>query len=266
MQDDVPNGVLLQFEAGVATVTLNRPEAMNSLDTATKDQLLAVLRAVAVDAAVRCVVLTGAGRAFCTGQDLREHARLLGRGDSSVWRTVPEQYNPLAVLLATMDKPVVAAVNGIAAGAGAAFAFAADLRICSDTAGFNLAFAGVGLSCDSGASWWLPRLVGAAAAKELLLLPRTVRADEAVRLGLATEVVPAEALPARVAEVASTLAAGPTRAYGAIRRAVAYSAGHDLSDALAHEAALMAATGATQDHHHAVAAFLAKDKPRFTGS
>jgi 2-(1,2-epoxy-1,2-dihydrophenyl)acetyl-CoA isomerase len=164
-----------------------------------------------------------------------------------------------------MDKPVVAAVNGIAAGAGAAFAFACDLRIVASGAGFNLAFAGIGLSCDSGSSWTLPRLVGWARARELLLLPRTVPADEALELGLATEVVPDADVLGRATELAEQLAAGPTVAYGAIRRALSYSATHELTDALSLEAELMRLTGATDDHRGAVSAFLAKQRPTFHG-
>src|SRR3954447_9595762 len=166
--------VLLEVADGVATLTLNRPDAMNSLDGATKEALLAAAQQVADDQAVRCVVLTGTGRAFCVGQDLREHVRLLGEGAAALWTTVPEHYNPIALALATMPKPVVAAVNGVAAGAGAAFTFAADVRLVAESAGFNLAFTGIALSADSGSSWWLPRLVGVAKAKELLLMPRTV--------------------------------------------------------------------------------------------
>lgn len=259
------NPVLVSREAGVAVVRLNRPGSMNSLDTATKDALLAALRDVAGDEQVRCVVLTGSGPAFCVGQDLKEHVRLLQQQDESLWSTVPEHYNPIVELLATMNKPVIAAVNGVAAGAGAAFAFAADLRIVADSAGFNLAFAAVALSCDSGSSWSLPRLIGTARAKELLLMPRTIPADQALEWGLATEVVPADALEARVRDLAATLAQGPTQAYGAIRRSVAYAAGRPLDEALAFEGEQMAATGASADHTAAVEAFLAKEKPRFTG-
>lgn len=253
-------------EGGVATVRFERPDAMNSLDIATKEALLAALQDTAGDPGVRCVVLTGSGSAFCVGQDLKEHVTLLREDAAALWATVREHYNPVVELLATMDKPVVAAVNGIAAGAGAAFAFAADLRYVADTAGFNLAFAGVGLSCDSGSSWSLPRLVGAAKAKELLFLPRTVKAAEAAELGLATEVVPADELEQHVAAVAAALAAGPTLAYGSMRRAVAYSAGHPLTESLAHEADMMDRTGTSADHAAAVAAFLAKERPVFTGS
>jgi len=261
-------------EGAVATVRLDRPGAMNSLTLATKTALLEVLRRVAADDAVRCVVLTGSGRAFCVGQDLHEHVADLRAAHAvdgpaqpaGLGATVREHYNPIVTLLSTMPKPVVAAVNGVAAGAGASFAFACDLRLLAESGGFNLAFAGIGLSCDSGASWWLPRLVGAARAKELLLLPRTVRATEALTLGLATTVVPDDELPAAAAELAARLADGPTQAYAAIRRAVAFSAGHDLPAALENEAGLMASTGATTDHRAAVEAFVAKRPPHFTGS
>ena len=257
--------VAVSAEGGVTTVRLARPEAMNALDVPTKVALRDALTTAAEDPAVRCVVLTGTGRAFCVGQDLREHVRLLGEGSNVLSTTVTEHYNPIALTLATMPKPVVAAVNGVAAGAGAAFAFAADLRIVAESAGFNLAFTGIALSADSGSSWWLPRLVGAAKAKELLLMPRTVGAREAFDLGLATEVVPDDDLADRVAEVAQRLAAGPTVAYGAVRQAVAYSLAHPLAESLAHVAELMALTGATADHTGAVAAFLAKEKPTFEG-
>ncbi len=257
--------VLLDITEGVATVTFNRPEAMNAMDTPSKTLLLAALRQVADDPEVRCVVLTGLGRAFCVGQDLREHISLLSSRDPALWATVPEHYNPIIELLATMNKPVIAAINGIAAGAGASFAFAADLRIIVDTGGVNLAFAGIALSCDSGASWTLPRLIGTARAKELLMFPRTVPAAEALEVGLVSRVVSETDLTAVVDELARTLAAGPTLAYGAIRRSVAYSSGHPLSESLAQEADQMALTGASQDHATAVAAFLAKEKPTFHG-
>src|SRR4051794_7766550 len=162
--------VVVATDGGVRTVRLARPEAMNALDVPIKVALRDALLTAAEDDAVRCVVLTGTGRAFCVGQDLREHVRLLADGSDVLTTTVTEHYNPIALALATMPKPVVAAVNGVAAGAGAAFAFAADLRILAASAGFNLAFTGIALSADSGSSWWLPRLVGAAKAKELLLL------------------------------------------------------------------------------------------------
>jgi 2-(1,2-epoxy-1,2-dihydrophenyl)acetyl-CoA isomerase len=251
---------------GVATITFNRPDAMNSLDVATKLALRAAVLEAAADESVRCVVLTGTGRAFCVGQDLKEHITILASSSSDeLFKTVPEHYNPIAQALATMPKPVIAAVNGVAAGAGASLAFACDFRIAADIAGFNLAFTGVALSCDTGASWTLPRLVGKAKAMELLFFPRTISAAESEQLGLVTKVVPADDLESEVAQMAQLLAAGPTVAFGAIRRAIEHSAGHDLAASLEFEAEMMALTGATHDHQQAVAAFVAKEQPEFEG-
>jgi 2-(1,2-epoxy-1,2-dihydrophenyl)acetyl-CoA isomerase len=258
--------VLLDVSDGVATITFNRPDAMNSLDVATKEALLDAVRSVADDAGVRCVVLTGAGRAFCVGQDLKQHIEILeSASPDQLFRTVEEHYNPIVTALAGMAKPVVAAVNGVAAGAGASLAFACDLRILADTAGFNLAFAGVALSCDTGSSFTLQRLVGPARAIELLYQPRTIKADEALALGLATRVVPASELVPEVSALAATLAAGPTVALGAMRRSVAYAAGHTFAEAVAFESEMMTLTGATDDHRTAVHAFVNKQQPVFQG-
>jgi len=261
----VSEPVLYDVADGVATVTLNRPEAMNSLDVTTKVALLEAVLAAADDAAVRCLVLTGTGRAFCVGQDLKEHIGLLADGSDALFRTVPDHFNPMVTAIATMPKPVVAALNGVAAGAGASLAFACDFRVLADTAGFNLAFAGIALSCDTGSSWTLPRLVGRAKAIELLYFPRTVPAQESLDLGLATTVVPAEDLAAEVQALSRRLAAGPTAAYGAIRRSVGFAEGHDLPAALEVEAEMMTLTGASEDHRNAVDAFVAKQKPVFEG-
>jgi 2-(1,2-epoxy-1,2-dihydrophenyl)acetyl-CoA isomerase len=258
--------VLLDVDAGVATITFNRPEAMNSLDVATKQALLDAVRSVADDPVVRCVVLTGTGRAFCVGQDLKQHIEILeSESSDQLFRTVEEHYNPIVTALAGMAKPVIAAVNGVAAGAGASLAFACDLRILADTAGYNLAFAGVALSCDTGSSFTLQRLVGPARAIELLYQPRTIKADEALALGLATRVVPADALSEEVGALAASLAAGPTVAYGAMRRSVAYAAGHTFTEAVAFEAEMMTLTGSTDDHRAAVHAFVNKQKPVYEG-
>jgi 2-(1,2-epoxy-1,2-dihydrophenyl)acetyl-CoA isomerase len=258
--------VLLDVTDGVGTITLNRPEAYNSLDIATKELLLATVQQVADDPAVRCVVLTGTGKAFCTGQDLKEHIQLLENGGSdALFTTVDKHYNPTVLALAGMAKPVIAKVNGVAAGAGASLAFACDLRIVADTAGFNLAFANVALSCDTGASYTLQRLVGRAKAIELLYFPRTVSAADALELGLATKVVAPDELDAEVDALATRLAAGPTVALGAMRQSVAYAAGHSFEEAVELESAMMTRTGATADHRAAVAAFVAKEKPVFEG-
>jgi 2-(1,2-epoxy-1,2-dihydrophenyl)acetyl-CoA isomerase len=262
-----PNSsVVYDVTEGVGTVRLNRPEAMNSLDIPTKELLRDTLVEAAADSAVRCVVLTGSGRAFCTGQDLKEHVRLLEEGrDDALSSTVELHYNPMVTAVATMEKPVIAAVNGVAAGAGASLAFACDVRVVAESAGFNMAFSNVALSCDTGSSYTLPRLVGPAKALELLYFPRTVKADEALALGLATQVVPDDELEGVVSELAVRLAAGPTVALASIRQSVAYAAQHTFAEALAFEGERMALTGGTADHRAAVAAFLAKEKPAFEG-
>lgn len=251
---------------GVATITLNRPDAMNSLDIATKELLRDTVVQAAEDDAVRCVVLTGTGRAFCVGQDLKEHVHLLETGSSeALFTTVEKHYNPTVTALATMPKPVIAAINGVAAGAGASLAFACDLRIVAESAGFNLAFPGVALSCDTGASWTLPRLVGRAKALELLYFPSTIDAAKALELGLATSVVPDDQLVAEVSTLAAKLAAGPTLSYASIRQSVNFSSDHGFEESLAFERTKMDLTGASEDHRAAVAAFLAKEKPTFHG-
>jgi 2-(1,2-epoxy-1,2-dihydrophenyl)acetyl-CoA isomerase len=262
------NAAPVQYDVadGVATITLNRPDAMNALDLATKQALKSVVHEAAGDENVRVVVITGAGRAFCVGQDLREHVEnLQSKPMEEVWSTVPEHFAPIASAIAEMDKPVIAAVNGVAAGAGASLAFLCDFRLVADTAGFNTAFTGIGLSCDTGASWTLPRLVGTDKALELLMMPRTVSAAEALDLGMATKVVPADDLGREVAALTSTLAQGPTLAYGAVRRSVRFGATHSLADTLAFEGDMMARTGSSTDHHNAVKSFVGKQKPTFQG-
>jgi 2-(1,2-epoxy-1,2-dihydrophenyl)acetyl-CoA isomerase len=258
------DSIVYDVTEGVGTITLNRPDAMNSLDSATKDALRDAAAKAAGDASVRVIVLRGTGRAFCVGQDLKEHAASLeaGRGLSN---TVREHYNPLLRALVSAPKPVIAAVNGVAAGAGAALAFAADLRIASDKAAFNLAFANIGLTADSGASWTLPRLVGPAKAIELLMLPETIGIEQAAALGLVHRVVPAEELDTTVAELAARMAAGPTAAYAAIKQAVGFGLAHSLDETLGLEAELQDQCAATEDHRNAVRAFLAKEKPTFVG-
>ncbi|MEP6599347.1 MAG: enoyl-CoA hydratase-related protein [Actinomycetota bacterium] len=257
--------LLIDRADGVATVTLNRPESMNSLSVELKEALVDAVTELADDTSVRAVVLTGAGRAFCVGQDLREHEALLKAGDPTPLHTVVEHYNPIVTGIAGMPKPVIAAVNGMAAGAGAGFAFAADLRIASQRGAFLLAFANVGLSLDSGASWTLPRLVGHARATALSLLADPVAADAALEMGLVNAVVEPDALLPAAHELAARLAAGPTAAYAAIKQSLAYAASSTLAEALAREAQLQVGAGASADHRAAVAAFLAKQKPSFTG-
>ncbi|WP_327392860.1 enoyl-CoA hydratase-related protein [Streptomyces sp. NBC_01186] len=257
--------VRYEVNEGLATVTLNRPDAMNALDEETKVALRDTLQRAAADERVRAVLLTGSGRAFCVGQDLKEHTGALQRGGGSALNTVEEHYNPITLALAGMPKPVVAGVNGVAAGAGAGFAFACDYRVMADTAAFNTSFAGVALTADSGVSWTLPRLVGPGKAADLLLFPRSVKAPEALELGLAGRVVPADELAAEAASVARQLAEGPTAAYAALKESLAYGASHSLAETLAKESELQLRAGASQDHRIAVEAFAKKERPRFTG-
>lgn len=257
--------VLTARDGAVATITLNRPDSMNSLDLEAKRALLGALRAAAADAEVRAVVLTGRGRGFCVGQDLKEHVELIRADHPAPLNTVSEHYNPIVLTIAGMPKPVIAAVNGMAAGAGASFAFAADFRIAGAGAKFLMAFAKIGLSVDSGATWTLPRLIGHARAAELMLLAQPVDAARALALGMVTEVVPDEELQERAATLASDLAAGPTLAYAAIKAALAYSASHDLPTSLDNEGGHMARTGLSEDHRAAVQAFMDKTKPTFGG-
>jgi 2-(1,2-epoxy-1,2-dihydrophenyl)acetyl-CoA isomerase len=260
----VTDSVLRRDDGAVATITINRPEARNALTAETKVALLQALRGCSADDQIRAVVLTGAGPAFCSGQDLREHADLLAAGDTAL-DTVREHYNPTIETIAAMPKPVVAALPGVAAGAGASLAFACDFRLAAERASFLLAFARVGLGADSGASWTLQRLVGTARATELLMLAEPVSAATALQLGLLTAVVPDADLPAAAADFAARLAAGPTLAYAAIKESLLYGAAHRLSESLEKEADLQVRLGQSDDHRDATSAFVAKQTPVFHG-
>jgi 2-(1,2-epoxy-1,2-dihydrophenyl)acetyl-CoA isomerase len=249
---------------GVARITLDRPEALNSLTVTMKQSLLAALQQAREDEAVRAVILTGAGRGFCVGQDLKEHQETLSNGDTNL-STVTEHYNPIVEAIVSLPKPVIAAVNGMAAGAGASLAFACDIRIAADTAGFLMAFARVGLGPDSGSSWTLQRLVGLGRATAMLMLADPVRASQALEMGLVTAVVPAADLDSVVDALANKLAAGPTLAYAAIKDTVSFAASHNLTDSLDREAEAQARCGASIDHGRAVEAFLAKETASFIG-
>lgn len=264
------DSVLYEVTDGLATITINRPDAMNAMNTETKVALRGAVEEAGSDTAVRAVLLTAAGdRAFCVGQDLKEHIGNLAAdretGSSLTMSTVAEHYNPIVRAITRMPKPVVAGVNGVAAGAGFGFALAADFRVVADTASFNTSFAGVALTADSGVSWTLPRLIGASRACDLLLFPRSVKAKEAFELGIANRLVPSESLAAEAESVARALAAGPTVAYAALKESLAYGASHDLSEALTREDELQTRAGASEDHGIAVRAFLAKETPKYLG-
>jgi len=253
----------VERDGAVATLTLNRPQALNALSLPLKEALLAGLTELAADDAVRAVVLTGAGRAFCAGQDLRDPVGTTSDGTGV--ETIIKHYNPIVLLLATMPKPVIAAVNGVAAGGGAGLAMAADFRIASRSATFLMAFANIALTLDTGLSWTLPRAVGHARALALAMLAEPITADEALGAGMVNSVVEPEELSNAAHDLASRLAAGPTAAYAAIKRSLAYASGTSLADALAMEGRLQAPAAVSADHRAAVAAFLAKQKPVFTG-
>lgn len=258
--------VLYEVSDGLATITLNRPEAMNALNIATKVALREAVESAAQDDGVRAVLLTAAGeRAFCVGQDLKEHIGLLAEGSTKVMSTVKEHYNPVVRALTEMPKPVVAGVNGVAAGAGFGIALAADYRVAADTAAFNTSFAGVALTADSGISWTLPRVVGPGRAADLLLFPRTMSARDAHDLGIVNRLVPSTDLPAEAEKVARALASGPTVAYGAIKESLAYAAAHTLSETLDKEDELQTRAGASEDHAIAVRAFVNKQAPEYLG-
>ena len=248
-------------DAGVRTLTLDRPDALNALDRELKEVLLAALRAAARDRAVRALVLTGAGRAFCAGQDLRER----GQGAPSLAVELRERYIPIIEALHRLEKPIVAAVNGVAAGAGFSLALACDLRVMAETATFISAFGRIGLVPDSGLSWFLPRLVGPARAAEIVMTTDPLDAATAERIGLVNRVVPTEACLAEAQALATRLTAGAPLAMGLAKRSLAYALEHDLSASLVFEAELQGIAGRSADHAEGVSAFTEKRPARFTG-
>ncbi len=268
------DSVLYDLDGAVATITLNRPEARNALTAEMKAELLAALRQAGSSSTVRAVIITGAGAGFCAGQDLREHAGLLeaaaprapgAAAADQPLDTVRAHYNPIVTTVRSMPKPVIAAVNGVAAGAGAGLAFACDFRVATQQASFLMAFARVGLAADSGTSWTLQRLAGFARATELLMLAEPVPAARALDFGLVNSVVEAADLAATAGALAARLAAGPTAAYAGIKAQLDYSAGHGLAESLEKEAEIQAALGQSSDHRAATLAFTRKQEPTFQG-
>jgi 2-(1,2-epoxy-1,2-dihydrophenyl)acetyl-CoA isomerase len=250
---------------GVAVVTLNQPARRNALTLQLKNALVGALKEVGEERSVRAVVLTGSGKAFCVGQDLGEHAEALRSDPAHAFDTVAQHYNPIVRSLAEMPKPVVAAINGAAVGAGLGFALACDLRLAAEGASFATAFAGIGLTADSGLSASLVHSVGASRASELMLLGEAFTADQARDWGLVRAVVPAGELLEVALELARRLAAGPTAAYAEIKSALAFGAVSPLGAVLPAEGAAQARLGLTADHQNAVAAFLDKRRPTFSG-
>lgn len=266
MSDDP--AVLLERDAtdeAVAVLTLNRPDRYNALTTELKIALLGAVRKVETDETIRALVITGAGKAFCVGQDLGEHAKALEADASTAFDTVTEHYNPIVLGLVDLPFPVVAAINGSCVGAGLGFALACDLRVAAAGLKFSTAFTGIGLTADSGLSTSLAHAVGVARATELLLLGDPFTAEDAASWGLVTKVAPAEEVLASALELARRLAAGPTKAYVEVKRAVRRVAVSAMPDVLAAEGAAQARLAATEDHVNAVADFLAKKRPTFRG-
>ncbi len=247
---------------GVGTLTLNRPEVLNALNKQMTDEIQDVLKQAERDKTVRCLIITGAGRAFSSGEDLKAHRE---SGPESIADSVRSRYNPIIMKIRALEKPIIASVNGVAAGAGCSLALAADLRIASDKAKFIEAFARIGLMPDSGSTFFLPWLVGYSKAAELCFLAEDVPADEALRIGLVNKVVPAAELEAATAAWANKLAQGPTVAYGLTKRALNRALHAPLHEILEYEMYGQEAAGRTADFREAVAAFLEKRPATFKG-
>lgn len=253
-------------EGGATWLTINRPDVLGALDAETKDALLAALEEAAEDGQVRAVALTGSGRAFCVGQDLRELEGAYRQGVTpDIAGELERRYAPIVRLLAGMPKPTVAVVNGVAAGAGLSLALACDLRLAAESASFVLAFGGIALVPDAGATYHLPRLVGLSRALELALLGDRVSAAEALRTGLVNRVWPDAELPERAAELVASLANGPTLAFAGTKRLLRGNLDAGLDAALDAEAREQAAAARSKDHREGVMAFVEKRPPRFEG-
>ncbi|HWH81371.1 MAG TPA: enoyl-CoA hydratase-related protein [Burkholderiaceae bacterium] len=260
--------VLSAQTGAVRTLTLNRPQALNSFTARLHGELLAALEAAAADRSVRCLVLTGAGRGFCAGQDLADPAiapnTTPGAKPTDVGNVIERYYKPLALRLRSMPVPVIAAVNGVAAGAGASIALGCDLVIATRSASFIQAFSKIGLVPDAGGTWLLPRLVGRAHAMALALTGDKLPADEAQRIGLIWKCVDDAEFAAFVASTAERLAAMPTAALVATRAALDAAMGLNYAAALSHEGALQTTLSAAHDYQEGVAAFTAKRPAVFT--
>ncbi len=255
--------LLTETADGVLTITLNRPEVLNALTRQVLNELRDVVCAAERDAAVRCLVLTGAGRGFCSGLDLTAGAQ---RAENiSVADGVRENWNVVVKGIRTIEKPVIAALNGVAAGAGMSIALACDIRMASEAAWFMPGFVRIGLIPDSGGTIFLPLLVGYAKAAELAFTGDRIDATEAHRLGLVNHVVPADELMARTHALAARLAAMPTRAIGLTKRAFNMAIMPHLDAVLDNEANMQQIASQSADHREGIAAFREQRQPRFTG-
>ena len=258
--------VLYHRHDGIVTLTLNRPDTLNAMNEAMMGEIERILIELEADTAVRAVVLTGAGRAFSSGGDQKRGGESpTSFFDGDLGGALIERLNRCILRMQRLRKPIIGSINGVAAGAGMNIALATDLRIASDTARFGEVFARVGLVPDGGGTYFLPRLVGTAKAMELILLADIIDAQEALRIGLVSRVVPAEQLEQETLKLAERLAQGPTVAYGLAKTGLYQGLGMSLEDVLNMEARNQAIAARTPDRAEGVAAFLEKRPPRFTG-
>jgi 2-(1,2-epoxy-1,2-dihydrophenyl)acetyl-CoA isomerase len=260
MPDAAYKTIRWEFADGVATIILNRPESLNALNAEMRRELLAALKGASRDEAVRAVVITGEGRGFCSGADLRG-----GSAERDFRRVVTDEYNPLIGVIRALPKPVIAAVNGVAAGAGVSLALACDLVYAADDARFLQAFAGIGLVPDSGSTRTLVRALGRHRAAQLIFTGEPLSAGEAHAAGLVNVVVASAELADAAHTAAARLAAGPTKAIGYAKRLINHAEDASLAESLAMEADLQELAGRTEDHAEGVAAFSEKRDPRFVG-
>ena len=252
-------------DSGVAVLKLNRPDALNSFTAEMHGEVREVLASAAEDKAVRAVLITGNGRGFCAGQDLNDRAVSPGESMPDLGDSVENYYNPLIRRITTMEKPVICAVNGVAAGAGANIALACDIVIAARSANFIESFSRLGLIPDSGGTWHLPRLVGMARAKGLAMLGPKVSAEQALEWGMIWQVVDDEALMDTALGLAQQMATQPTRGFAFTKQAFAASAANTLDQQLDLERDLMRAAGRTHDYQEGVKAFLEKRQPEYKG-
>ncbi len=256
--------ITLERRDGVATLTLNRPNTANSIDLPLARELMDAAIVCDDDPETRAVILTGAGKMFCAGGDLRSFADA-GLGVGSKLKELTAHLHAAISRLTRMNAPVIAAVNGMAAGAGFSLAIAADLTIASETAGFVMAYTQAGLVPDGSSTFFLPRRIGDRRTRELMLTNRRLSAAEALEWGLVNQVVPAEELLPTAQKLAATLAAGPTRSYGAVKALLNETFEHGLESQMELEARAIAAASITPDGQEGIRAFLEKRKPVFTG-
>lgn len=247
---------------GVATITLNRPEVYNALNDAITYELQDAWKAVAKDEQVRVVVLTGAGKAFCSGQDLKA---VSGQEKRSFMESLQKRYNPIIRAMRNLPKPIVGKINGVAAGAGCSFALACDIIVASEEATLIEVFINIGLVPDSGSAYFLPRLVGMAKAFEMCSMGSRIKAAEALQLGLINKVASADQLDATVKEYTDYFSQAPTQSIGLIKKMLTKSYTSNLDEMLEYETYCQEIAGTSQDYKEGVAAFLEKRKPAFTG-